>query len=94
MLCSGDIDHENAYRNPAVVWNITVQYNWSHLAHARTITGIFPEYTWGVDNGKNRPMTEIDAETEIMMQLPEQLLELGRVLKEENRNFIYLFLLK
>jgi hypothetical protein len=39
-------------------------------------------------------MKEIDAETEIMMQLPEQLLELGRVLKEENWNFIYLFLLK
>jgi hypothetical protein len=42
----------------------------------------------------HRPMTEKDAETEIMMQFPEQLLEIGRVLKEENRNFIYIFLLK
>jgi hypothetical protein len=46
-----------------------------------------------VDIGENRPMTEIDAEKEIMMPLSEQLLELGHVLKEENRN-IYLFLLK
>jgi hypothetical protein len=44
---------------------------------------------------ENRPMTEREAGTELIMQLSEgQFLELVNVFKEENRNIIYIFLLK
>ncbi len=41
---------------------------------------------------ENRPMTEIDAETEIMMQLPEQHLELGRFKRKKQELHIFVSL--
>jgi hypothetical protein len=47
---------------------------------------------WKLDIGENRPMTESEAGTEIMMRLPEQSLELVRVFIKASKNFTLIFL--
>jgi hypothetical protein len=45
-----------------------------------------------VDTGENRPMTEREAGIEIMMQLPEQFLELVSVFLDANgETYIFIF---
>ncbi len=45
-----------------------------------------------VDTGENLPMTEREADTEVMMTLSEQSWELARVFIEANKVFIFIFL--
>jgi hypothetical protein len=43
----------------------------------------------GVDTGENNPMKDREADTEIMLWLPEQFLELVSFIKEANKNFTF-----
>jgi|688.fasta_scaffold660595_1 hypothetical protein len=60
-----------------------------------TIIRIFLESNEGcMGTGENQPMTDREADTEIMMWLPEYFLELVSVFKEAIKNFIIYLPLK
>jgi hypothetical protein len=44
------------------------------------------------EHGENRPMTEREAGTEILMRLPDQPLKFVTVFKEASKIFIIIFL--
>ncbi len=52
----------------------------------------FSSIQWGLDTGENRPITEREADTEIMMTLLEQSWELVRVFIEANKKILFFFL--
>ncbi len=76
MLWSGNFDPENAYRNPLVV----MKYHTGSCVKGICISADFSYIQWGMDTVENETNSkEREADTEIMVLLPEQSLEFVRV---------------
>ncbi len=73
MLCSGDFDHENAFRKYRIIPGKLPLGN----GHWRRID------QWK----RGKPVQKL------WLRLPKEFLEWVSVIKEENRNFIFIFLL-